>query len=167
MARNDHALTEPFGLLLIAFLIIVVALLITASLTGVIDEMLQKPALLTVTATQYDDGAGHHLIQLHHKQGNPVNINGSTHSGGVTEIMILVNDTTGTYRILNSGPMSAATWSPGQNLYIYSDGTVYRFSDTAPASAGVVSLAAGEQYTIQLIDMRPDILLHSLPVTIR
>ena len=165
MAHREHALSEIVGLMLISFLVIVLALFMVGVLTGVLTTMLEKSALLTVTASPYDDPSGNNLIRLNHKEGNPVNLAGSSHSGGVTEIVLTVTDSAGnTFAVGNPpGAMSNPTWGPGQALYIYSDGTSLRYYDQVPGTPG--SLGPGV-YTIKIVDQRANILLHSLPVTI-
>lgn len=54
MAQYERALSETVGLLLIAFLIILVTLLVIASTTGMLTKFLQKLAFVAVMADEID-----------------------------------------------------------------------------------------------------------------
>jgi hypothetical protein len=167
MAYRERALSDIVGIMLISFLIVVLALLIAASLTGVLNDMLWKPALFTVTASQYDD-SGNHLIRLYHQQGDLVNLNDSSQTLGDTEIALTITDPSGSTSLVRRSPdpLVAAAWGPGQYLYIFPDGsTGYVYSDELPSGAVPLFVSKGE-YTVKIIDAGPDILLHTLPVTI-
>jgi hypothetical protein len=162
MPHQEDALSEIVAQMLIAFLIIIVTLLLIASLTGVLTGFLQNPGLLVVTAGPYDTTGGH-VIRLHHEQGNPVNLNGTLQNGGKTEIAIVLISASGTPVFVKSaGSMGTEPWGPGKDLYIYPAAGGYQFMATPPAGSPVTP---GE-YTLRIIDMRTEVLLHSIPVTI-
>lgn len=163
MTRSEHGLSETISLILIAFLVIVVALFITMALTGVIERSLQKPALAVVTATSFDaTGSGHYVIKLQHKEGNPVIVKGTTHSVGDSIVDItLVDDTGASHTLTRAGTFSTDSWSPGSSLYITADNTL-----TEDATSGTGFTAPSRTYTVKIIDTKPNVLLHSLDVTI-
>lgn len=164
MARKDDALSETVAHILIIFLVVLVTLLIIASLTGVLNTMLQKSAFVAVTASSYDASPTTEIISLYHKQGDKVNLNGTSMTAGSSEVAIILRDPAGSEFLVRNGTLiQADAWGPGQYLYVYPQGSGYRYSDQPP---GAVSLPAGE-YTIRIIDTKVNVLLHSLPVTIR
>ncbi len=164
MDRDEHALSDIVAQILIAFLVVLVALFIVAALTGVLSGFLQKTAFIAVTAAPYETGTGTSVISLYHKQGDIVNVNGTSHSAGVSEIAIFLRGSTGgTQQVRNATPMHAAGWGPGQYLYIYPYAGGYGFSDLPPA-AGTDLI--GDGYTVTIVDTRTKVLLHTLPVTI-
>ena len=165
MAHHERALSDTVAKLLIIFLIILVTLLIIASLSGVLTKFLQKPALIAVMADEIDTSYGSEIIRLYHKQGDTVNLNGTSQTYGSSEITILISQGTGSpQRLTNLTPIQSSGWKPGDFLFIYRDGTgVYGYTDSMPSAAP--TLTPGN-YTIQIIDSRANILLHTLPVKI-
>jgi len=159
MTRSEHGLSETISLILIAFLVIVVALFITMALTGVIERSLQKPALAVVTATPVDAGSGSYYIKLQHKEGNPVIVQGSpSHSKGDSIVRIILVESDGTSHT-PTVTTTAESWSPGTSLYITDLNTI---TDASPSG----SFTTGNSYTVKIIDTKPNVLLHSLDVTI-
>lgn len=165
MKPHESALSETIAQLLIAFLVILVALLIIGALTGVLPRMLQKSAFITVTASSYDTSPTTHVILLYHKQGDLVNLNGTSQAAGVSEIAITLTPPSGSpVLVRNATPLSTTAWGPGQYLVIYetTPGT-YGYSDQPPAGA---DLSDDGEYSVQIIDTKVNVLLHTLPVTI-
>ena len=165
--QRERALSETMAMIFIVILVIIAAVLITALLTGVMTKMLQKPALLAVQANQFDtsDVVPAHIISISHQQGDPVILNGTSQSNGVSIISLsLTSPSGGTVQLRNLGSIKKTGWQPGDILYIYQSGGSYGFSDVAPT--GVASLAPGN-WTIRIQDDKVHVLLHSLPITIR
>jgi len=163
---RDQALSETLALVFIAILIIIATLLLIASLTGVMTKMLQRPALLSVQAKPFNTTAGAQIISLFHQQGDPVILNGTSQSDGVSIISFsLTTPSGGVVRLMNLTPMSRNPWHAGETLYIYQSGSgSYGFSDAAPA---VVSSMSAGTWTITIQDDKVQVLLHSLSVTIK
>jgi hypothetical protein len=166
MKRSDRALSETFSVILMAMLVIIAALLLVASLTGVITNLLQKPAFLSVQAVQYNTSANTHIIGLYHQQGDPVNLNGTTQAEGISIVSFVIIEPGG-----SQYPVDAATtimvhdsWESGNLLYVYQSGGSYVFTDVMPA--GATTLPPGT-YIIKITDNKAKVLLHALPVTIR
>lgn len=164
MDSNQRALSECVALILIAFLVILIALFIIGALTGVLTDFLQKPALVAATASPYEIAPGDHIIVVFHKQGEPVNLNHTAHAGGVSIVGISLTPPAGGPVLLPfSGTVHSDAWRPGEYLYIYSDGSGgYIYSDIPLAGD---ALSSGD-YTVQIIDTKAQVLLHTLPVTI-
>lgn len=163
MAPNERALSDIIAQLLIVFLVVLVTLLIIASLTGVLTKMLQKPAFIVVTASPHNTSTGQ-VIVLYDKQGDLVNLNGTSQTAGSSEIAISLTKSPGSpVFVHNVTAMHARAWGPGQYLYIYPTAGSYGYTDTASSAAP--DLPAGN-YTIQIIDTRAQVLLHTLPVKI-
>ena len=160
MQRNERALSEIVSLILLAFLVIVVALFITMALTGVIDRMLQKPALVAVTAVPFDTGSGT-IIRLNHEQGDKVILKGTTQTKGSSIIEIMVLDPSGSsYTLLPAaGGITTDSWSPGDSLYIVQSGGTFEYTDTAPATGDITTPGT---YTIRISDTGAKVLLHTL-----
>jgi hypothetical protein len=164
MAYHEDALSETVAHILIAFLVVLVTLLIIASLTGVLTAMLQRPALVVATASQYNTSTGTHIISLYHKQGDAVNLNGTSQTGGSSDIAIMLKAPSGSPVFLkNTSPLHAASFGPGQRLYIYPAAGSYGYADIPPAAPA--GLDAGD-YTVIITDTKAKVLLHSLTVTI-
>lgn len=161
MTQSEHALSEIVSVILIAFLVIVVALFITMALTGVLTKMLNTPALVVVTASPITTSAGTHIIQLNHKEGNPVMVKGTPYAKGDSIIEIVLVDESGSYSLAGTG-MTRESWGPGNYLYIVSSGTGgYELTETPTGTIG-----SGD-YKIRIIDTKTNVLLHTLNATIQ
>ena len=156
-------MSEVVGLILIAFLIILVALIITMALTGTLTKFLQQPALVTLAATQVSAGTDH-IIRLDHKQGNKVNLNGTSQKGGSGDIAIYLTDPLSgrTYNLQPLGTIDADAFGPGQSLYIYQGAAGFGYDDTLPGSG---ALNHGENKLL-IIDAKNNLLLQNLTVII-
>jgi hypothetical protein len=166
MKRPDYALSETFSVVVIALLVALAAILLVASLTGVITNLLVKPATFSVEAVQYTTSSGAHIIGLFHQQGDEVRLSGTSQTGGVSAVSITLVDPAGdTFAVSNAGPLHNDDWEPGNLLYIYKSGSAYEYSDIAPGS-GVGTLSAGT-YTVKITDEKAKVLLHTLPITIQ
>lgn len=164
MKRYDHALSETLAVVFMAMLVVVAALLLIASMTGVIANLLQKPALLSVQAFQYNTSSSTHIIGIFHQQGDAVNLNGSSETQGVSLVSLTIIDTSGEYPVNPAGTIIHDAWRPGDLLYIYQNGGSYVYSDVPPASAVVVPAGT---YTIKIFDNKVKVLLNALTVTIQ
>jgi FlaG/FlaF family flagellin (archaellin) len=163
--QREQALSENFAVILMVILIVIATLLLIASLNGVMTKILQKPALISVQANQFDTTDGRHIIILYHQQGDPVILNGTSQTDGVSMISISLSSSGGAEQLISLTPISTNAWHSGEMLYVYrSAGGRYGFSDVAPV--GVASLEPGT-WTITIQDDKVHVLLHSLPVTIR
>ena len=164
MKRSDRALSETLAVVFMAMLVVVAALLLIASMTGVITNLLQKPALLSVQAFQYNTSSSTHIIGVFHQQGDAVNLNGTAQTNGVSIVSLTITDTSGEYPVNPEGTISHDAWRAGDLLYIYKSGGSYVYSDVAPTSAVVVPAGT---YTIKIFDNKVKVLLNALPVTIQ
>lgn len=167
MTHHERGLSECVAQILIAFLVILVTLLIIGALTGIIPGLLQKSAFIAVTASSFDTGPVTHVILLYHKQGDLVNLNGTSQTDGVSEIAIMLTPPSGPPAQVRPGtPIKSTAWGPGQYLAIYepssSPGT-YLYSDSPTTE---MNLLTNGDYTIQIIDSKVNVLLHTLKVTI-
>ena len=166
MSRPENALSETMSIIFMAILIVVAALLLVASLTGVITNLLQKPAFLSVQVVSYTTSDNAHIIDVFNKQGDSVNLNGTSQKEGSSIVsLILINNGDGTeYPVGAAGPILHDDWGPGDHVYIYRNGGMYVFSDAIPVgTAG--SIPTGS-YTVKIIDNKVQVLLGALPVTI-
>jgi len=165
--QREQALSETLAVVFIAILVIIATLLLIASLTGVMTKMLQKPALIVVQANQYNTTDGKHIISLFHQQGDPVILNGTSQSDGVSIISFSLikpppsNEVVG---VRSSTFIQKSAWRAGDTIYIYYDGSSYLVSDTVPTV--VTDLDSGT-WTVKVIDNKVQVLLHTLPVTIK
>lgn len=166
MQRSDHALSETLSLVFMAILVAVAALLLSASLTGVITNLLQKPAFVSAEAVPYNTTDGAHIIGVFHQQGDSVNLNGTTQKGGSSIVsLVLVNTADGTvYPVTAAGALLHDAWGPGDLVYIYRNGGSYVFSDAVPAGTAI-SIPAGS-YTVRIIDDKVHVLVSAYPVSI-
>ena len=166
--HRDQALSETMGIILIAMLVILATVILIAALTGVMTNMLETPALITVKADQFDTTDGAHIIRLFHVQGDPVILNGTSQSNGVSIISLsLTAPSGGEDQLISLTAITDDGWRPGETLYIYQNaGGTYDFSDVSPPTGVATSLAPGD-WTVKIKDDKVLILLHSLPVTIK
>ena len=83
MSTSERGLSETLSLVFMAILVAVAALLLVASLTGVISNLLLKPALFSVQVIQFNTSpGGAHIIGVFHQQGDSVDLNGTSQKGG-------------------------------------------------------------------------------------
>jgi hypothetical protein len=166
MTRSDRALSETLSVVFMAMLVIIAALLLIASMTGVISNLLQKPALLSAQVLQYDTSDGHHIIGVFHQQGDAVDLNGTTQTGGTSIVSLTLIDPGGNSHTVSpdGSPLHTNQWEPGDMLYIYKSGSSYVYTDVAPPSEP--DLAQGT-YMIKIIDNKVNVIINALPVTIQ
>jgi len=166
MKRHDRAVSETFSVVIITLLVIAAAVLLVASLTGVITNLLQKPALFSVQTVQYETSGGT-IIGLFHQEGDAVNLKGTTQTEGSSIVsMVFIDNTAGEEYPVMAGTVQHDAWEPGTMLYIYStDGISYVYSDVAPILAA--SLTDGRTYTVKITDDNVHVLIHTLPITIQ
>jgi len=161
MKTHDRAISEGFSVIIICILVAVAAVLLTASLTGVITNMLQKPALFSVQAVPYNNGALN-IVGIFHQEGDAVNLKGTTQSEGSSIVSMVLIDNTGTERPVKAGTIRHDAWEPGNMLYIYQSGD-YWYTDDVSTAAGI--LASGT-YTVKITDDKAKVLIHTLSVTL-
>jgi hypothetical protein len=166
MAHHEKALSDMVAQILIIFLVLVIALILIASVTGVLPKLLKKPAFLIVDGDQYDVSPTIHIISLSHKQGDPVNMKGTSQTGGKTLVYFNVTDKSGiTYRVPNDGALHDDEWEAGQTMYLYLRGGNYVYSDVPPAAPGA-NLPA-DTYTVRIVDDEVQVLISTISVTIK
>lgn len=166
MHHPDRALSETVSVAIICILMVAAAALLVASMTGVITNMLQKPALMSLRVDQFNTSSGDHIISIYNQQGDEVNLNGTSQTGGVSIVSLGIIDPAGSQSVIrNATLLTDDDWDPGSWLFIYQSGGGYVYSDTPPAFS-VGSLPAGT-YTVKVTDDKAKLLLHALPVTIR
>jgi FlaG/FlaF family flagellin (archaellin) len=167
MAQDEGALSEIIAQILIVFLVVIVTLLIIASLTGVLTKMLQRPAFVVVVAGQYNTSTGDHIISVSHKQGDPVNMNGTSQSSGGSIVSLSLTDKDGVlFPLQNAAPLQDTAWRAGDIFYIYKSGlSSYAYSDIVPVAAGS-GLDKGT-YNVTITDDKVHVLISKIPVTIQ
>ena len=164
LRNSDRALSETFSLILIAFLCVAAAILLVASVSGVITNLLQKPAFMSVQAIPYDTGTAH-IIGLFDQEGDAVNLNGTAETAGVSIVSITLIDPAGTAWALHSqGALKGNAWQPGQLLFIYQSAGSYVYSDVSPGAAAA-DLPKGT-YTIRVTDDKAHSLIEATTVTL-
>jgi hypothetical protein len=168
MMRHDRALSETFSIVIICILIVIAAVLITASLTGVITNMLQKPALFSVQVVPYNSDDSY--IGVFHQEGDAVILNGTTQTKGVSIVSLVIASPDGSEHQINAvqATMVHDSWGPGDMLYIYSTdhGVSYVYSDADPGSS-VSSLSLTGMYTVKITDDKMHVIIHTFPVTVQ
>lgn len=116
-------------------------------------------------AKQFNTTTGEHLIRLYHLQGDPVILNGTSQSDGVSIISLsLTTPSGGVIKLRNLTPIKNTPWRTGEMLYVYQESGMYGYSDFVPT--GATTLAPGT-WNITIQDDKVQVLLHSLTVTIR
>jgi len=166
MSMSDRGLSETLSLVFMAILVAVAALLLVASLTGVMSNLLLKPALFSVQVTQYNTSSNAHVIGVFSQQGDTVNMNGTSQSGGTSIVSFSLIDPTGlSFTVIPAGPLQKDSWGPGTMMYIYKSGSTYVYTDD-PTSIPGASLPTGT-YTVKIIDTKVHVLLNAFPVTIQ
>jgi len=166
MKRSDRALSETLAVVFMAILVIVAALLLVASLTGVITNLLQKPALFSVQVFEYNTSSSTHIIGVFHQEGDAVNLNGTSQTKGISIVSLTITSTSREYPINPDGTIIHDAWRAGDLLYVYSrdGGGSYVYSDEPPT--GAVMVPAGT-YTVKIIDNRVKVIINALTVTIQ
>jgi hypothetical protein len=167
MSKPESGLSETMSLIFMAMLVIIAAILLIASMTGVISNLLQKPALLSAQVIQYDAPGNLHTIAVFHQQGDAVDLNGTSQTGGSSIVSLTLIDTGGlSYTVSPAVPIFQNNqWGPGDTLYIYWTGSAYRYTDDL-TTVTPVSLPTGT-YTVKIIDNKVNVIINALPVTIR
>jgi hypothetical protein len=168
MTRSDCALSETLSVVFMAMLIIIAALFLIASMTGVISNLLQKPALLSAQVLQYDTSDGYHIIGVFHQQGDAVDLNGTTQTGGTSIVSLTLIDTAGLAYTVSPAVTTLQNnqWGPGDMLYIYKSGGSYVYTDDPTSIPSGSDLTLGT-YTVKIIDNKVNVIIDALPVTIR
>jgi hypothetical protein len=168
MSTSEHALSETMSLIFMAMLVVVAATLLVATMTGAISHLLLKPAFFSTQVFEYDTSSSH-VIGVFHQQGDAVDLNGTTQTGGSSIVSLTLVDSVGhSYPVNPDGTtLQNNQWGPGGLLYIYqSSSNVYGYTDDPTTIPPGSSLASGT-YTVKILDNKVNVIINALPVTIR
>lgn len=166
---DEKGLSELLAEIFIVILIIALAVIIIGTVTGIIPKMLERPALLSAKASVVTTSSGADVISLLHQQGNPVNLNGSAQTAGISPVSFTLTTSTDIIvNVRNSSAIINDAWRPGTRVYLYQNGGRYfvtddpDFLETQGAGIDIPS----DSWSVNIIDTRVHLLLHKLPVTI-
>lgn len=162
----EGGVSEILAQFLIIILVVLLIAIVIGDITGIIPKMLQKPALLSVKASGFNTTSGIHVISLLNQQGNPVNINGSSQTEGVSPLSFTLTTPSNTDVIVrNSSAIAKKAWNPGDRIYIYQVGGYYYVTDDIDwlNIQPLLPVPSGS-WSVNVIDARIGLLLHKLPV---
>jgi hypothetical protein len=161
--------SEILAQFIIIFLVMILIAFVIADVTGILPTMLQKSSLLSVQASNFNTTPGSHVISILHQQGNPVNINGSSQTEGVSFVSFtLTTPTNIDVRVRNSPAIAKNAWKSGDRLYIYQVGGYYYATDDLAwlnTQGDTVGLIKGS-WSVNLIDAKIGLLLQKLPIEV-
>jgi hypothetical protein len=162
----EDGVSEILAQFLIIFLVIILIAIVIGDVSGIIPKMLQKPALVSVKASAFNTTSGVHVISLLNQQGNPVNINGTGQTDGVSPLSFTLTHSNTDIIVKNSSDIAKKAWNPGDRIYIYRIGTSYYVTDNLTWLNTPVSPAddLSGLWSVNVIDARISQLLHKLPV---
>ncbi|MDP3564793.1 MAG: type IV pilin [Methanoregula sp.] len=166
----ENGVSEILAQFLIIFLVMILIAFVIADVTGILPTMLQKSALLSVQASSYNTTSNVHVISLLHQQGNPVNINGSSQTEGISPLSFTLTHSNTDVIVRNSPAIEKNAWKSGDRLFIYyQTGGYYYVTDnlTWLNSQGASVEVPSGSWSVNVIDAKIGLLLQKLPIEIR
>jgi hypothetical protein len=170
--HREHALTETYGLFLIALLISAAVILILGVSSGFVTSVLQKPPVFAVQAKVVSPSADKPVITLYHMEGEPVALSNLSAAGASPGVFFTLESP---YRekitVYPSPVMSGNLWTKGGTATLYYDGTRFRVTDDlatliAKKGSGAIKNMPSGIWIVYITDQKTQVVVNSLTVTV-
>jgi hypothetical protein len=171
--HREHALTETYGLFLIALLISAVAILILGVSSGFVTSVLQKPPVFAVQIKVISPSADKQVITLYHMEGEPVAFSNLSAAGAAAPGVFFTLESP--YRekiaVYPSPVMTGNLWTKGGTATLYYDGSRFRVTDDlatliAKKGSGAIKDMPSGIWIVYITDQKTQVIVNSLTVTV-
>jgi hypothetical protein len=172
LLHRDHALTELYGLFLIALLISAVAIIIFAVSSGFVTSLLQKPPVFAVQAKSTSPYSDINVISLYHMEGDPVALSNLSVTGTASGIFfILESPRRDKIMVYPSPVLTGNPWANGGTATIYYDGSRFLVTDDiatliAKNGSGAIRDMPSGIWIVYITDQKTQVVVNSLTVTV-
>jgi hypothetical protein len=170
--HREHALTETYGLFLIALLISAAVILILGVSSGFVTSVLQKPPVFAVQVKVISPSADKQVITLYHMEGEPVAFSNLSTAGATPGVFFTLESP---YRekiaVYPSPVMTGDLWTKGGTATLYYDGSRFRVTDDlatliAKKGSGAIKDMPSGIWIVYITDQKTQVVVNSLTVTV-
>jgi hypothetical protein len=172
LLHRDHALTEIYGLFLIALLISAVAIIIFVVSSGFVDSLLLKPPVFAVQAKSTSPYTNISVISLYHMEGEPVAFSNLSVPGTASGVFFtLESPHRDKIMVYPSSILTGNPWVKGETATIYYDGSRFLVTDDiatllAKNGSGAIKDMPSGVWIVYITDQKTQVVVNSLTVTI-
>lgn len=170
--HREHALTDTYGLFLIALLISAAAILILGVSSGFVTSVLQKPPVFAVQVKVISPSADKQVITLYHLEGEPVAFSNLSASGAASGVFFtLESPYLEKIAVYPSPVMTGNLWTKGGTATLYYDGSRFRVTDDlatliAKNGSGAIKDMPSGIWIVYITDQKTQVVVNSLTVTV-
>ena len=169
---TESALSEAVSITLILLLMVVIALVVYIVLIGHAG-LAPKSAYIALRGTGVNTSVGANTIALFHLEGDAVNLNRSVGGEGIAPVSFNLRMPSGSFQDVRISPLvTDNTWNSGDTITIYEDAYGYWVTDdinariAASGTIGPLVGMPGGNYTVNVVDLKADLLIAAVPVVI-
>jgi len=171
LQHRDRALTEIYGLFLIALLISAVAIVIFVVSSGFVDSLLLKPPVFSVQAKSTSPYTDVSVISLYHMEGEPVALANLSVPGASGVFFTLESPHRDKITVYPSPVLTGNPWSKGGTVTIYFDGSRFLVTDDiatvlAKNGSGAIRDMPSGVWIVYITDRKTQIVVNSMTVTV-
>jgi hypothetical protein len=169
---HEHALTELYGLILIALLISAVVIIIFAVSSSFVASLFLKPPVFAVQAKSTTPYSDINVISLYHLEGDPVIFsNLSVPGAGSGVFFSLESPHRDKIMIYPSPVLTGNPWAKGGTATIYYDGSRFFVTDDiatllAKNGSGAIKNMPSGVWIVYITDQKTQVVVNSLTVTV-
>jgi len=168
----ENAISEVYGLFLLALLIAIVVLLILSVSTGFVTSILQKPPVFTVDAKSITLIPGKEAIYLIHGNGDPVALSSISLPDSPSQVIfILESPCHEKISVEPSDVMTGHSWASGGTAIIFFDGSAFHVTDDPRAllakygDTAIRDMPPGT-WLVYIMDKNTRVVVNSFSVTV-
>jgi hypothetical protein len=172
LQHRDRALTEIYGLFLIALLISAVAIIIFVISSGFVDSLLLKPPVFAVQARVSSPYSYINVISLYHMQGEPVAFSNLSVPGTASGVFFTLESPHRDKIMVYPSPvLTGNPWTNGGTATIYYDGSRFLVTDDiatllAKNGSGAIRDMPSGVWIVYITDRKTQIVVNSMTVTV-
>jgi PKD repeat protein len=169
---TERALSEAVSITLILLLIVIIAVVVYLVVIGHAN-LAPKSAYIVCRGSAVNTSAGANTLALFHLEGDAVDLNRSVKGNGVAPVSFNLRVPSGAMEpVLPYPQITDNTWSSGDTVTIYEDGSGYWVTNDINAriaKAGTVGPLVdlpGGNYTVNIVDRKADVLIAAVPINV-
>jgi hypothetical protein len=172
LQHRDRALTEIYGLLLIALLISAVAIIIFVVSSGFVDSLFLKPPVFAVQAKSTSPYTDISVISLYHMEGDPVALSNLSVPGTTSGVFFTLESPHRDKIVVYPSPvLTGNPWARGGTVTIYFDGSRFLVTDDiatllAKNGSGAIRDMPSGVWIVYITDRKTQVVVNSMIVTV-
>jgi hypothetical protein len=172
LLHRDHALTELYGLFLIALLISAVAIIVFVVSSGFVTSLLLKPPVFAVQVKSTTPYSDKNVISLYHMEGEPVTFSNLSLPGTASGVFFTLESPRRDKIMVSPSPvLTGNPWTEGGTATIYYDGSRFLVTDDiatllAKNGSGAIKDMPSGVWIVYITDQKTQVVVNSLTVTV-